>query len=88
MHTVELLEELLAAATQLGYAIRAESLDGNGGGCEIAGRKHFFLDLSQTPAEQLQQLADTLRDDQAARTLPLSPPAARLLQPPQARKAA
>ena len=46
MHTVEMLEQALDLAARLGYTIRQEWLAGSGGGgCELKGRKLFFLDL-------------------------------------------
>lgn len=81
MHTVELLEELLALAAKAGYTIRQEWLGGSGGGlCEIAGRRCFFLDLALDPQEQVRQLADALRQEPGVADWPLSPAAARLLR--------
>ena len=54
MHTVELLEEALAVAEQLGFAIRHEWMGGTGGACEIAGKLWLFVDLSLTTDEQLE----------------------------------
>ena len=64
MHTVELLEHALAAARQLGYGIRHEWLGGNGGGaCLLKGEKWIFLDLAQTPLEQLEQVTAAIRGE-------------------------
>ncbi|NLF09711.1 MAG: hypothetical protein GX594_17280 [Pirellulaceae bacterium] len=71
MHTVELLEHALDAAVRLGYTIRQEPLAGGGGGCELKGRKLFFLDLDLEPAEQLEQIVDTLRREPATGSLPM-----------------
>lgn len=61
MHSVERLERLLAEAARQGFVIRHEWLGGRGGGaCEIAGRKHLFIDLALTTAEQLHQVAAAL----------------------------
>lgn len=66
MHTVELLAEAREAARQLGYRIREENMGGIGGGaCELDGRKWLFLDLMQSPLEQLEALVATLREDPA-----------------------
>ena len=66
MHTVELLEEAVCLAEQAGYRVRQEWLCGRGGGgCEIRGGKWLFLDLAVEPAEQLDQVLDTLRRDPA-----------------------
>lgn len=72
MHTVELLEHALDAAVQLGYSVRQEPMAGGGGGCELNGRKLFFLDLDLEPAEQLEQLVETLRRESEA-DLPAMP---------------
>ena len=73
MHTVELLAEALDLAARLGWQVRQEWLDGNGGGvCELRGRKIFFLDLALAPAEQLDQVLDALRREPAALRLPMA----------------
>jgi hypothetical protein len=72
MHTVELLEQALDLAVRLGYAVRQEWLAGvGGGGCELKGRKLFFLDLDLGPDEQLEQVLDTLRHEPEAVRLPM-----------------
>ena len=72
MHTVEMLEQSLDLATRLGYTIRQEWLaGGGGGGCEVKGRKLFFLDLDLGPGEQLEQVLDTLHREPDAVTLPM-----------------
>lgn len=61
MHRVEKLERLLAEAAQRGFVVRHEWLGGRGGGaCEIAGRKHLFVDLALSTAEQLGQVTEAL----------------------------
>ncbi|MBW3599248.1 MAG: hypothetical protein KY475_18505, partial [Planctomycetes bacterium] len=71
MHTVEVLDEALAAARKLAYGVRQEWLDGAGGGlCEFGDRRWIFVDLSQTAAEQLEEVLAVLRRD--ARTESLS----------------
>lgn len=80
MHTVELREQALAAAEKLGYHIREEWIGGSGGGsCEFGGRKWIFVDLALNAAEQLEQIAESLRDEPAIHTLALSTPLRRLL---------
>ena len=75
MHTVELLDHLLAAAQQLGYQIRREWLDGQGGGCcEFAGQRWIFLDLALSVPEQLEQLTDALRNQPGVAKLDLPNP--------------
>ena len=77
MHTVEMLERLLALAGQMGYIIRQEWLGGSGGGeCEFGGRRYIFVDLALSVVEQLEQVAAVLRSDP---TLPLTRPAPALL---------
>jgi hypothetical protein len=72
MHTVEMLEQALDLAARLGYAVRPEGLAGaGGGGCELKGRKLFFLDLDLGPDEQLQHVLDTLRREPAALGFPM-----------------
>jgi len=80
MHTVELREQALGLARQLGYCIREEWLGGNGGGqCEFAGRRWIFVDLAQSTTEQLEQVAETLRSDPAVYSLAVAPPLRKLL---------
>jgi hypothetical protein len=82
MHTVELLEQALDLIARLGYQIRQESLAGCGsGGCEVKGRKLFFLDLDLGPDEQLEQALDTLRREPAVQQLPMSSALQELLKP-------
>jgi hypothetical protein len=72
MHTVELLGQALDLARRLGYEIRQEWLDGDGGGgCILRGRKILFLDLALGPDEQLDQVLDALRHDADAPGLPM-----------------
>lgn len=86
MHTVELLEESLRVARQLGYQVRQEWLGGSGGGdCEIKGRRWLFLDLALSPAEQLELVLESLRRHSEAESLPMPP---KLRQLVQKRKAA
>ena len=64
MHSVELLEQSLAVAQQLGYCVRHEWLGGVGGGaCEFSGRKWIFVDLSLSVLEQLDQVTEALKSD-------------------------
>jgi len=74
MHTVDLLDQALRAAEELGYHVRQEWLDGTSGGCEIKGEKWLFLDLAQTPLEQLHVVADELSRERAERRAQLTPP--------------
>jgi hypothetical protein len=80
MHTVELLEQALAVAEQLGYHVRHEWLGGSGGGaCEFAGKKWLFVDLARNPVEQLDQVAKALLADPAIYAVDLSPALRKLL---------
>jgi hypothetical protein len=80
MHTVELLEQALSVAGQLGYRTRQEWLGGTGGGaCEFAGQKWIFIDLALTAVEQLEQVTDALRSDPAIYLAELTPSMQKLL---------
>lgn len=64
MRTVELLEQAVSTAQDLGYLIRHEWLGGSSGGaCEFGGRKWLFVDLALSPDEQLEQVCQVLRMD-------------------------
>jgi len=81
MHTVELLGQALDLAKRVGYEIRQEWLDGNGGGgCELKGRKILFLDLALSPADQLDQVLDTLQREPEALHRPMAHQLRSLLQ--------
>jgi hypothetical protein len=72
MLTVEILDQVIAALGQMGVETRLEWLDGRGGGtCEFAGRKWLFLDLAQTPGEQLEQALSCLAAQPGLEQLPL-----------------
>ena len=74
MHTVELLNEALKLAVQIGYQVRQEWLGGSGGGgCEIKGRRWIFLDLALSPADQLESVLQTLRRHPEVATLTMPP---------------
>ena len=73
MHTVELLEEAIAAAKRAGYEVREEWLGGTGGGhCEIKGQKCIFLDLAVGPLDQLELVLETLSGEPSIVPLPMS----------------
>lgn len=73
MLTVELLDQALAALGKLGVTVRLEWLDGRGGGpCEFGGRKWLFLDLAQTPGEQLDQTIACLLEQPGLERLQLA----------------
>jgi hypothetical protein len=80
MHTVELLNEALQAARQLGYEVRQDWLGGNGGGhCLVRGRKWLLLDMAQTTEEQLDVVAEALRGEVGAARAVNSPELAQRL---------
>jgi hypothetical protein len=82
MHTVDLLEQALVAAERAGFRHRQDWLGGEGGGvCEVRGQKWIFLDLGQTPAEQLDAVLEALRQEPRALGLPLSPELRDLIAP-------
>jgi hypothetical protein len=67
MHTVELLQEAVEAARQLGFEVRQDWLGGDGGGhCIVRGRKWLLLDVAQSADEQLDVVAEALRGETAA----------------------
>jgi hypothetical protein len=72
MHTIDMLDQALDLAVRLGYTVRQEWLAGSGsGGCELKGRKLFFLDLDLAPDEQLEQVLETVRREPEAARLPM-----------------
>ncbi|MEK6235749.1 MAG: hypothetical protein N2C14_13660 [Planctomycetales bacterium] len=75
MHTVDLLDHALRIAGKLGYDLRQEWLDGNGGGgCRYKDQKWLFLDLAQSPDEQLDVVLDVLRGEPTLAELPVPQP--------------
>lgn len=80
MHAARLLAEAIEVARKLDYQIREEYLEGAGGGhCEFAGRKWLLLDVTQSPEEQLSDVADALRAEEHVAGQSLSEPLAGLL---------
>jgi hypothetical protein len=80
MHTVELLNEAVQAARQLGYEVRHDWLGGNGGGhCLVRGRKWLLLDVAQTADEQLDIVTDALSTEAGAQQAIKSPELAKRL---------
>jgi hypothetical protein len=60
-NVVSRLRQRLKDARSLGFKVRMELLDDeHASWCEIAGVPTLFVDLSQTAAEQLQQVEETL----------------------------
>ncbi len=67
-HVVSRLSWRIQDATQMGFHVRTEPLDGRGADwCQIGQRKILFLDLTQTAAEQLAQLDEVLAEFAAAK---------------------
>jgi hypothetical protein len=61
MHTVELLERAIALARQCGFVVRQDFFGGSlAGACEFKGRRWLFIDLAQSPREQLEQVLQAL----------------------------
>jgi len=61
MNVVARLRRRIEDARSLGFKVRLEPLDGElATWCEIGGVPTLFVDLSQTAAEQLQQLDEAL----------------------------
>lgn len=80
MHTVELLDEALKVAEQLGYLVRQEWLGGaGGGGCEIKGRRHLFIDLALSVPDQLHLALDVLERERATERVKMGDALGRLL---------
>lgn len=85
MHTVELLQEALDTARHLGFEVRQDWLGGDGGGhCLVRGRKWLLLDLAQTPADQLDVVAEALRDEVETVQIDLSPELSQRIELPHA----
>lgn len=80
MRTVEMLEQSLDVAHDLGYRVRHEWLGGSGGGaCEFGGRKWLFVDLALSAEEQLEQVCRALRGDAGIHLVEVSPTLRRML---------
>jgi hypothetical protein len=81
MHAANLLAEALELARQLQYSIREEYLDGAGGGhCFFGGKKWLLLDVTQSPEEQLSDVADALRTETGLWGLTVTPTLAQMLR--------
>ncbi|MCC7474319.1 MAG: hypothetical protein IT425_02895 [Pirellulales bacterium] len=80
MPTVTILKEALDVARRLGYEVRQDWLDGNGGGhCLVRGRKWLLLDVAQSADEQLDIVAGALREEQGLERTIHSPELAKRL---------
>ncbi|MFK8114497.1 MAG: hypothetical protein AB8B91_20015 [Rubripirellula sp.] len=68
-NVVARLKQRLAEVRKLGFKVRVEMLDDpQASWCEIAGIPTLFVDLSQTAAEQLQQVNETIREWESTRS--------------------
>lgn len=85
MNAAGLLAEAIELARKLDFQIREEFLEGAGGGhCEFAGKKWLLLDVTQSPREQLDDVADALRSEPTVERQSISPPLAGVLFTPKA----
>jgi hypothetical protein len=81
----EVLEELVAAAERCGIEVRREKLlreigyRARSGSCRVKEKNLVILDRDQAPAEQLEVLAEALRE-RDLETLYLSPAARRMVE--------
>ena len=74
MHTVELLEQALSAAEHAGFSVRQDWFGtGRGGNCQIKGQRWIFLDLSQSPLEQLDTVLEALGTVEEPHSVPMPP---------------
>ncbi|TWU63367.1 MULTISPECIES: hypothetical protein [Crateriforma] len=62
-HVVSRLKWRIQDATQMGFHVRTEPLDGRGADwCQLGRRRILFLDMTQTAADQLEQLDQILAE--------------------------
>ena len=80
MHSVELLQEAIALAQQLGYRVRQEWVGTGGGICQFRGERWLFIDLSQTVLEQLESVRQALASSPRWKQCSTSPQMRRLLE--------
>ena len=60
MHTVELLEQALASAREMGFDVREEWVGTGGGTCLFKGQRCLFVDLALNPRERLESVLAAL----------------------------
>ncbi|MDX1963442.1 MAG: hypothetical protein SFX18_09835 [Pirellulales bacterium] len=65
VHTVDLLDQGIAALQKLGYQLRIEPELGQSSVCELKGKPWLILDPNQAPREQLHVVLDALRREPA-----------------------
>lgn len=91
-NVVARLKARLSAARSLGFKVRMELLDDEQASwCEIGGVPTLFVDLSQTAAEQLKQVEETLASYAQGREMapqPGNPPAVASLPSDSPKRAA
>ena len=64
VHTVELLQQAIEVARQVGYTVQQDWLGGVGSGhCLVRGRKLLLLDLSQPARDQLNAVQEAVRGE-------------------------
>jgi len=74
MTNIEIIREATTTLKSAGYRIRQDWFGGEGGGrCVVRGQKQIFLDLAQTPQDQLEMLLATIREDEDIDPASLSP---------------
>lgn len=67
---VQRLRRRADEARRMGFEVRAECLEGqHATWCQIGDRRIVFMDLSQSAAEQLQQLDETLASFQQSQAV-------------------
>jgi hypothetical protein len=83
---LELIDELSEAAERVGLVVRREKIlrevgyRARGGACRLREKDLIIIDRDQSPAEQLEILAEALRS-RDLESLYLSPAARRVVQP-------
>ncbi|MEM9827443.1 MAG: hypothetical protein AAF958_12680 [Planctomycetota bacterium] len=53
--------DVLSRAKRMGYTIRFEPIGGGSRWCEIAGRIHLFVDLTETASQQIASVTEILQ---------------------------
>ncbi len=83
---LKLIDELCEAAERVGLVVRREKIlrevgyRARGGACRLREKDLVIIDRDQAPAEQLEILAEALRE-RDLESLYLSPAARRIVQP-------
>jgi len=82
MRSLLLLAKAIAFASQLGFQIREEPLEGAGSGhCLIRGQKWLLLDLTQSCEDQLRDVVDAIQSEPGWEKNEVSPDLRNYLQP-------